>query len=98
MELNASCVIGNHDHYLLKLMGYIKLQRNPEAIRNRFVFREHRQILSTKFDRKAAEWMLRCLYILRVGQANGVEMTAVHAGLFPGKPLGEQGTFQYESI
>ena len=43
------------------------------------------------FDSQAARWMLQCPLILRVGQVDGEELIAVHAGLFPGKSLEEQG-------
>ena len=43
------------------------------------------------FERKAADWMLRCPFILKIGQVDGEEFIAVHAGLLPGKKLENQG-------
>jgi hypothetical protein len=97
MELNASCVIGNHDYELLDWMGYIKSAEdnrpdtsvNPEELPDEIVL-EH--TIGTEFDNEAARWMLQCPLILRVGQVEGEELMAVHAGLFPGKSLEKQGS------
>lgn len=106
MILNASCVIGNHDYELLDSMGYIKSagDSRPDTFVNRedlfdeLVLGTEEHTIAMGFDSEAARWMLQCPLILRVGQVNGEELLAVHAGLFPGRSLEEQGsypTYQY---
>jgi hypothetical protein len=95
MSLNASCVVGNHDYDLLSTLGYIQTVGDTEAntkdVPNELVVGLEEHTLGTRFERKAAEWMLRCPYILKVGDVGGEELVAVHAGLLPGRPLRKQG-------
>jgi hypothetical protein len=99
MRLNASCVVGNHDYELLEWLGYIKSvgdrrfdqtvdsENSPKEL----VLGSEEHTLAMGFERKAAEWMLQCPFILKVGQVDGEELVAVHAGLVPGKILQSQG-------
>jgi hypothetical protein len=100
MNMNASCVIGNHDYKLLDAMGYIDPAGdsmldtfvNTEGLPNDLVLGTEEHTIAMGFDIEAARWMLQCPLILRVGQVNGEELMAVHAGLFPGRSLEEQGS------
>jgi hypothetical protein len=99
MRLNASCVVGNHDYELLEWLGYIKSvgdRRFDQSVDSEnspkeLVLGSEEHTLAMGFERKAAEWMLQCPFILKVGQVDGEELVAVHAGLVPGKTLQSQG-------
>lgn len=97
MQLKASCVIGNHDYELLDWMGYIKTVGEDfvtsQELSGEFVLGEEQRSKSVGFSHEAARWLLQCPFILKVGKIDGEELVAVHAGLFPGTPLEEQGIF-----
>jgi len=97
MDLGASAVIGNHDYELLTWMGYVRpLEAEDEEKKpkdkstDQLVIGSKEEIAKT-FNPKAAEWMLKCPYILRVGEVDGEELVAVHGGLLPGTSLKDQG-------
>jgi Calcineurin-like phosphoesterase len=98
MKLNASCVIGNHDYQLLDRIGYIRSMGNSRldqfVHQGDLVLSKEEHLIATEFDSQAAGWLLQCPLILKVGQVNGEELVAVHAGLLPGKSLQEQGQFK----
>ena len=104
MKINASCVIGNHDYELLDWMGYIDsvgdsrfdMFVNPEDLPNEHVLGAEEHTIAMGFDNRAAEWMLKCPLILRVGNVDGEELVAVHAGLLPGKSIQNQGYFLFD--
>ena len=87
-------------HKLLDSMGYINSIGdstpdtfvNPEGLPDGLVLGTQERTIAMGFDNEAARWMLRCPLILRVGIVNGEELMAVHAGLFPGRSLEEQGS------
>lgn len=99
MKLNASCVMGNHDYELLDWMGYIKSVGdtrldtfiNPEDLPNELVLGAEEHSIAMGFGAQAASWMLECPLILKVGEVEGEEFVAVHAGILPDKPLEQQG-------
>lgn len=103
MKLNASCVIGNHDYELLDWMGYINSDGdsrldtvvNPEYIPDQLVLGAEEHTIAMGFDSQAVKWMGKCPLILRVGKVDGDELIAVHAGLFPGRSLDDQGSFHF---
>jgi tRNA threonylcarbamoyladenosine dehydratase len=99
MKLNASCVIGNHDYDLLDWMGYINTVGdafvNPEERPREFVLGVEQYSKGMGFSHEAAQWLLHCPFILKVGKVDGEELVAVHAGLLPGKSLEEQGNFSH---
>jgi Calcineurin-like phosphoesterase len=100
MKLNASSVIGNHDYELLDWMGYIRTLGdtrldtfiNREDLPKELVFGAEEHALAMGFDKESAEWMLECPYILHIGEVDGEELVAVHAGILPGKELENQGS------
>jgi hypothetical protein len=98
MQLNASCVIGNHDYELLDWMGYINTVGDdfvtPKELPREIVLGEEQHSKGIGFSHEAAQWLLQCPFILKVGKIDGEELVAVHAGLFPGTPLEKQGIFQ----
>jgi predicted phosphodiesterase len=99
MKLNASCVMGNHDYELLDWMGHIKSVGdtrldtfiNPEDLPNELVLGVEEHSIAMGFNAQAASWMLECPLILKVGEVEGEEFVAVHAGILPNKPFEEQG-------
>ena len=99
MKLNASSVIGNHDYELLDWLGYIRTLGdtrldtfiNREDLPKELVFGAEEHALAMGFDKQSAEWMMQCPYILHIGEIDGEELVAVHAGLIPGKELKNQG-------
>jgi hypothetical protein len=97
MQLNASCVIGNHDYELLDWMGYINTVGDtfvsPQELPREIVLGEEQRSKGMGFPHEAAQWLLQCPFILKVGKIDGEELVAVHAGLFPGTPLEKQGIF-----
>jgi len=89
-------VIGNHDYDLLDFLGYVPPLESPAEMKpskrtkdGQFVIGSKEEI-AMSFDREAAEWMLKCPYILKVGDVGGEELVAVHAGLLPGTELEKQ--------
>jgi len=99
MKINASCVIGNHDFELLEWMGYVNADDDFKVDLHGAGHRPRELILgsnewsyATGFDQQAAEWLVKCPYILKAGKVNGEELVAIHGGLIPGVPLKEQRT------
>ena len=99
MKINASCVVGNHDFELLEWMGYVnadddfKVDLHGAGHRPReLVLGSNEWSYATGFDQQAADWLVKCPYILKAGKVNGEELVAVHGGLLPGVPLKEQRT------
>ena len=95
-KINASCVIGNQDYQLLDRMGYMQTEYNfvRQPVRQgELVLEEDEELaMAMGFSKKAAQWLLQCPLILQIGDIlDGQEFVAVHAGLFPGIKLEEQG-------
>jgi hypothetical protein len=98
-KINASCVIGNHDYQFLGIMGRLKQDSfiHQPARQRDLELEEDEEVAEAKgFSAKAAAWLMRCPLILRVGDIlDGQEFIAVHAGLFPGRKLEEQGILTF---
>lgn len=97
MKINASCVIGNHDYDLLEWMGYVSALDDSKVEFHSGKQGSRELVLGSEkweyvmgFERQAAEWLVQCPFILKVGKVNGEELVAVHGGLLPGVPLEEQ--------
>jgi len=98
MNLNASCVLGNHDYELLDRMGYINSVVDSRLdifdsndLPKELVLGVEEHSTAMGFDAQAACWMLECPLILKVGEIEGEELVAVHAGVLAGIDLKDQG-------
>jgi len=97
-EMNASCVLGNHDYDLLDYMGYIKSPEGTDVgmsdsadLPEEIVLNTDKRVEGENLSDKSAKYLLQCPLILRVGEIDGEELIAVHAGLLSHKSLEEQG-------
>jgi bis(5'-nucleosyl)-tetraphosphatase (symmetrical) len=89
-ELEAECVLGNHEDKHIRFAKWTKKLKSGEVTKHPMKFDEHKTKIQSGLSEDDIRWLKELPLYIRLGKFNGRKFVVVHGGLEFNKPIEKQ--------